>query len=244
MTASIPKILMKMEQSLSHNKLARLTALKGLQAEQQHDPFKILIGTILSARTRDEITTKVVNNLFRKFKNANELANADIEEIKAIIHSIGFYNIKAKRIKEVSQLIVGRFNGEVPDDVQKLLELPGVGRKTANCVLVYGFNKAAIPVDIHVHRISNRLGLVSTKTPEETEIELSRILAKKYWLKVNNTFVMYGQNICLPIKPNCELCKLKEVCKFYHTTVLPLQMKSSFFEKKQSIAKRDVLKTL
>jgi len=244
MTASIPKILMKMEQSLSHNKLARLTALKGLQAEQQHDPFKILIGTILSARTRDEITTKVVNNLFRKFKNANELANADIEEIKAIIHSIGFYNIKAKRIKEVSQLIVGRFTGEVPDDVQKLLELPGVGRKTANCVLVYGFNKAAIPVDIHVHRISNRLGLVSTKTPEETEIELSRILAKKYWLKVNNTFVMYGQNICLPIKPNCELCKLKKVCKFYHTTVLPLQMKSSFFEKKQSIAKRDVLKTL
>ena len=244
MTASIPKILMKMEQSLSHNKLARLTALKGLQAEQQHDPFKILIGTILSARTRDEITTKVVNNLFRKFKNANELANADIEEIKAIIHSISFYNIKAKRIKEVSQLIVGRFTGEVPDDVQKLLELPGVGRKTANCVLVYGFNKAAIPVDIHVHRISNRLGLVSTKTPEETEIELSRILAKKYWLKVNNTFVMYGQNICLPIKPNCELCKLKEVCKFYHTTVLPLQMQSSIFEKKQSIAKRDVLKTL
>jgi endonuclease-3 len=244
MTASIPKILMKMEQSLSHNKLARLTALKGLQAEQQHDPFKILIGTILSARTRDEITTKVVNSLFRKFKNANELANADIEEIKAIIHRIGFYNIKAKRIKEVSQLIVGRFNGEVPDDVQKLLELPGVGRKTANCVLVYGFNKAAIPVDIHVHRISNRLGLVSTKTPEETEIELSRILAKKYWLKVNDTFVMYGQNICLPIKPNCELCKLKEVCKFYHTTVLPLQMKSSFFEKKQSIAKRDVLKIL
>ena len=244
MTASIPKILMKMEQSLSHNKLARLTALKGLQAEQQHDPFKILIGTILSARTRDEITTKVVNNLFRKFKNANELANADIEEIKAIIHSIGFYNIKAKRIKEVSQLIVGRFTGEVPDDVQKLLELPGVGRKTANCVLVYGFNKAAIPVDIHVHRISNRLGLVNTKTPEETEIELSRILAKKYWLKVNDTFVMYGQNICLPIKPNCQLCKLKEVCKFYHTTVLPLQMKPSFFEKKQSIAKRDVLKTL
>jgi endonuclease-3 len=218
--------MMKMEQTLSHNKLARLTALKALQAEEQQDPFKILIGTILSARTRDEITTKVVNNLFRKFKNARELAKADIEEIKAIIHSIGFYNIKAKRIKDVSQLIVERFNGEVPDDIQKLLELPGVGRKTANCVLVYGFNKAAIPVDIHVHRISNRLGLVNTKTPEETEIELGRILAKKYWLKVNDTFVMYGQNICLPIKPNCELCKLKEVCKFYHTTVLPLQMKS------------------
>jgi endonuclease III len=243
MATSIPKILMKMEQTLFHNKLARLTALKGLQAEEHHDPFKILIGTILSARTRDEITTRVVNNLFRKFKNAKELAKANEEEIKAIIHSIGFYNIKAKRIKEVSQLIVERFNGEVPDDIQKLLELPGVGRKTANCVLVYGFNKAAIPVDIHVHRISNRLGLVNTKTPEETEIELSRILAKKYWLKVNDTFVMYGQNICLPIKPNCQLCKLKEVCKFYHTTVLPLQMKS-FFEKKQSTDKRSVLENL
>ena len=237
MTTSIRKIMMKMEQTLSHNKLARLTALKGLQAEEQQDPFKILIGTILSARTRDEITTKVVNNLFRKFKNSRELAKADIEEIKAVIHSIGFYNIKAKRIKDVSQLIVERFNGEVPDDIRKLLELPGVGRKTANCVLVYGFKKAAIPVDIHVHRISNRLGLVNTTTPEKTEIELSRILAKKYWLKVNDTFVMYGQNICLPIKPNCKLCKLKEVCKFYHTTVLPIQKKSSFFENKQSIDK-------
>src|SRR6266516_3930962 len=169
MITSIPNILMKMEQTLSLNKLARPTALKGLQAEEHHDPFKILIGTILSART--------------------------IEEIKTIIHSIGFYNIKAKRIKEVSQLIVERFNGEVPDDIQKLLELPGVGRKTANCVLVYGFNKAAIPVDIHVHRISNRLGLVNTKTPEKTEIELSRIISKKYWPEVNQTFVMYGQNI-------------------------------------------------
>src|SRR5207244_9720128 len=205
-----------------------------LQDEEHHDHFKILIGTILSARTRDEITAKVVNNLFRKFKNAKELAKADEEEIKAIIHSIGFYNIKAKRIKEVSQLIVERFNGEVPDDIQKLLELPGVGRKTANCVLVYGFKKAAIPVDIHVHRISNRLGLVNTKTPEQTEIKLSQILAKKYWLKVNDTFVMYGQNICLPIKPTCKLCKLKEICKFYHTTVLPNQKKSSVFEDKQS----------
>ena len=142
MTTPMYKIIKKMEQTLSYKKLARLTALKGLQTEEQHDPFKILIGTILSARTRDEITTRVVSNLFRKFKNPKELAKADIEEIKAIIHSIGFYNIKAKRIKEVSQLIVERFNGEVPSDIQNLLELPGVGRKTANCVLVYAFNKA------------------------------------------------------------------------------------------------------
>lgn len=226
-TARIYEIMKKMKQTLSYKKLARPTALKGLQAEEKQDPFKILIGTILSARTRDEITTRVVNNLFRKFKNPEELAEADIEEVKAIIHSIGFYNVKAKRIKEVSQLIVERFSGEVPSDIRKLLELPGVGRKTANCVLVYGFNKAAIPVDIHVHRISNRLGLVNTKTPEKTEFVLRQILAKKYWLKVNDTFVMYGQNICLPIKPNCNLCKLKEVCKFYQTTVLPIRKNSS-----------------
>jgi endonuclease III len=225
-TARIYEIMKKMKLALSYTNLARPTALKGLQAEEEQDPFKILIGTILSARTRDEITTRVVNNLFRKFKNPEELAKADLEEIKAIIQSIGFYNVKAKRIKGVSQLIVERYNGEVPSDIQKLLELPGVGRKTANCVLVYGFNKAAIPVDVHVHRISNRLGLVNTKSPEKTEIELSRILDKKYWIKVNDIFVMYGQNICLPIKPNCKLCKLKEVCKFYHTTVLPIQNSS------------------
>jgi endonuclease-3 len=185
-----------------------------------------LIGTILSSRTRDEKTTKVMNNLFRRFKNAKELAEADMDEIKTIIHSIGFYNVKAKRIKEVSKLIVEKFN-EVPNDIEGLLELPGVGRKTANCVLVYGFNKPAIPVDIHVHRISNRLGLVNTKTPEKTEIELSRIISKKYWPEVNQTFVMYGQNVCLPIKPNCKICELKKICKFYHTTNPPPE-KTSF----------------
>ena len=225
---SVGKVLKKMKQVLYHEKLPRLTALRELQMEEQGDSFKILIGTILSARTRDEITAKVVNNLFRRFKNAKELAEVDIDEIKTIIHSIGFYNVKAKRIKEVSQLIVEKFDGKVPDDIEGLLELPGVGRKTANCVLVYGFNKPAIPVDIHVHRVSNRIGLVNTKTPEKTEIELSRIISKKYWTEVNQTFVMYGQNICLPIKPNCKTCELKKICKFYHTTNTPPHEKTSF----------------
>jgi endonuclease III len=224
---SVGKVLKKMKQVLYHEKLPRLTALRELQMEEQGDSFKILIGTILSSRTRDEKTTKIVNNLFGRFKNAKELAEVDIDEIKTIIHSIGFYNVKAKRIKEVSQLIVEKFDGKVPDHIEGLLELPGVGRKTANCVLVYGFNKPAIPVDIHVHRISNRIGLVNTKTPEKTEIELSRIISKKYWTEVNHTFVMYGQNICLPIKPNCKICKLKKICKFYHTTNPPPE-KTSF----------------
>ena len=194
------------------------TALKQLQAEESGDPFKILIGTILSSRTRDENTTRVVKTLFKRFRNAKELAEGNIEEVKQIIHSIGFYNVKAKRIIEVSQLIVKRFDGKVPNSIEKLLELPGVGRKTANCVLVYGFNIPAIPVDIHVHRISNRIGLVNTKTPEKTEIELSNIIDRRYWLKLNSTFVMYGQNVCLPVTPNCKLCKLKKICKFYHST--------------------------
>ena len=209
-------IIKKMERVLYDKKPYRSTALKQLQEEELGDPFKILIGTILSSRTRDETTTKVVKTLFKRFKNAKELAEGNLEEIKQIIHSIGFYNVKAKRIIEVSQLIVKRFDGKVPNSIEKLLELPGVGRKTANCVLVYGFNKPTIPVDTHVHRISNRIGLVNTKTPEKTEIELNNIINKKYWLRLNNIFVMYGQNICLPMAPKCELCELKKMCKFYH----------------------------
>ncbi|HKI08091.1 MAG TPA: endonuclease III [Nitrososphaeraceae archaeon] len=209
-------IIEKMEKVLYDKKPYRFTALKQLQAEESGDPFKILIGTILSSRSRDENTTKVVKALFKRFKNAKELAEGNMEEVKQIIHSIGFYNVKAKRVIEVSQLIAKKFNGKVPNCIEKLLELPGVGRKTANCVLVYGFNKPAIPVDTHVHRISNRMGLVNTKTPEKTEAELSNIIDRKHWIKLNNTFVMYGQNICLPVTPNCKLCELKKMCKFYH----------------------------
>ena len=210
-------ILNKMEQVLYKEKPPRLTALRGLQAEEQGDPFKILIGTILSARTRDENTTRTVKRLFTQFKTPEDLASADIDEIKKIIYSIGFYNVKAKRIKQVAQTIVEKFSGHVPSDINKLLELPGVGRKTANCVLVYAFKKPAIPVDVHVHRISNRLGIVSTKTPEQTELELSKLVDdQKLWIKINDTFVMYGQNVCLPVRPKCEVCNLKKFCNYYY----------------------------
>lgn len=206
-----------MEAKLKKNSdnLVRLTALKELQMEEDNDPFKILIGTILSARSRDENTSKIVHTLFQKYKNARELANADLNDIKSIIHSIGFYNTKAERIKQVSKIIVEKFHGIVPNEVEDLLGLPGVGRKTANCVLVYAFNKPAIPVDIHVHRISNRIGIVKTQNPKKTEEELIKIIDRKYWLILNNTFVRYGQNICLPIRPKCEICSLKDVCNYY-----------------------------
>jgi endonuclease III len=199
----------------SSDTLVRLTALKELQMEEGNDPFKILIGTILSARSRDENTSKIVHKLFQKYKNADELATADLNDIKSIIHSIGFYNVKALRVKQVSKIIVEKFNGIVPKKIEDLLGLPGVGRKTANCVLVYAFNKPAIPVDIHVHRISNRIGIVKTQNPKKTEEELVKIIDKKFWLVLNNTFVRYGQNICLPLRPKCEVCNIKDLCNYY-----------------------------
>jgi len=207
----------KMLQALNREKPPRRTALRGLQMEEHGDPFKVLIGTILSARTRDENTTRIAKKLFARFNTAQELAVADVEEIKKMIYSIGFYNVKAARIKEVSQMLVNTYGGIVPSDIQLLLELPGVGRKTANCVLVYAFGKPAIPVDVHVHRISNRLGLVNTKTPEKTEVKLRELIDRRQWTKVNDTFVMYGQNICLPVKPNCKVCDLKSMCRYYST---------------------------
>ncbi|HZT34351.1 MAG TPA: DNA lyase, partial [Nitrososphaera sp.] len=138
-------ILEEMGRSLSAEKPPRITALKNLQLAEQGDPFRILIGTILSARSRDENTTKVVNKLFARFKTPAELASADLDEIKSLIHSIGFYNVKAARLKQVAGIIVEKFGGQVPSELDQLLELPGVGRKTANCVLVYAYNKPAIP---------------------------------------------------------------------------------------------------
>jgi len=164
----------------------RMTALRELHEAETGDPFSILIGTILSARTKDETTTKTVKVLFSKYKNSKELANAKIKDVEKIIKSIGFYHVKSKRIIEVAKIIDTKYKGKVPDDLDTLVQLPGVGRKTANCVLVYAYDKPAIPVDIHVHRISNRLGLVDTKNPEETEQELMKKIHKKSLLTIQN----------------------------------------------------------
>ena len=211
----IKKILQGMIGTMNSVKPPRMTALRELHEAETGSPLSILIGTILSARTRDENTSAVVKKLFTKYKSASSLAQAKLSNVEKIIKSTGFYHVKAKRIIEVASLIDSKYSGKVPDSLDELLKLPGVGRKTANCVLVYAFDKPAIPVDTHVHRISNRLGLVQTKTPEETEIELMKKIPKKYWLKINDTFVMYGQNICKPISPMCDVCQIKKECNFY-----------------------------
>ena len=209
------RILRGMMETMNSIKPPRMTALRELHEAETGGPFSILIGTILSARTKDETTTKAVKALFSRYKNSKELANAKIRDVERIIRSIGFYHVKAKRIVEVARIIDTKYKGRVPDDLDSLVELPGVGRKTANCVLVYAYEKPAIPVDIHVHRISNRLGLVDTRDPEETEQELMRTIQKKYWIEINDTFVMYGQNICKPISPMCDVCKIKKSCRYY-----------------------------
>lgn len=211
-------ILDLMLETINRVKPPRMTALKELQETESGDPLQILIGTILSARTRDENTTVAVNNLFARYKTAVDLAKADTKKIERLIKQSGFYHVKARRIKEVAKILVEQYDGKVPDNIDELLKLPGVGRKTANCVLVYAFNKPAVPVDTHVHRIANRLGLVQTKTPEQTEMELTTKIDKRYWLNINDTFVMFGQNICKPVGPLCEPCLLKKSCKYYRET--------------------------
>jgi len=208
------KILSGMTKTMNAVKPPRITALRDLH-DAETGPFSILIGTILSARTKDEATTKAVKELFSKYKNPKQLSNAKVKDVEKIIKSIGFFHVKSKRIIEVAKIIDKKYKGKVPDDLDTLVQLPGVGRKTANCVLVYAFEKPAIPVDIHVHRISNRLGLVKTKNPEETEQELMKKIKKKFWIDINDTFVMYGQNICKPISPMCDVCQIKKNCEFY-----------------------------
>ncbi|RNJ72013.1 MAG: endonuclease III [Thaumarchaeota archaeon S13] len=194
----------------------RMTALRELH-DAETGPFSILIGTILSARTRDENTAKVVRRLFGRYRNAKELAAARIADVERIVRPIGFYRVKARRIVEVARIVASRHGGRVPKRIDALLDLPGVGRKTANCVLVYAFEIPAIPVDIHVHRISNRLGLVDTKTPEETEEVLTEAVPRRHWLEINDTFVMYGQNICKPVSPMCDVCQIRRHCAHYRS---------------------------
>lgn len=213
------KILDGMRETMNSVRPPRMTALRELHDAENRGPFSILIGTILSARTRDENTAKVVRKLFAVYGTPEQLAAADRGDVERLIKSIGFYRVKAKRIIDVAKIISEEYGGIVPDDIDRLTSLPGVGRKTANCVLVYAFEKPAIPVDIHVHRISNRLGLVDTRTPEETEAALTKKIPRKYWLQVNDTFVMYGQNICKPITPMCGVCRIRDACDHYAKNV-------------------------
>ena len=191
------------------------TALQEISDSTDGDPFRVLIATVLSQRTKDEVTGPASTRLFRKYPGPKQLAKANTRTVSKLIRPVGFYKTKAKAIKRIARIILEEYRGKVPSDMDQLLELPSVGRKTANCVLVYGFKQPAIPVDTHVHRIFNRLGVVTTKTPEETEEELTRIVAKRDWLPLNEVFVTFGKLVCKPIGPKCPVCPLTDRCRWY-----------------------------
>lgn len=178
-------------------------------------PFQILISTILSLRTKDDVTYPTSKRLFEIFKTPEDFVKADIRRLEKLIYPVGFFRNKARTIKKISKIILDKHNGIVPSELEELLKLPGVGRKTANLVLSVAFGKDAICVDTHVHRISNRIGLVKTKNPTETEFELMKVLPKEHWRKINHLMVAFGQTICKPVKPRCEECKLKDICEYY-----------------------------
>jgi len=177
-------------------------------------PFHILISTLLSARTKDEITEKVSHKLFKNINSPHDLIKMNETEIERLIYPIGFYKTKARNLKKLAQILIRDYKSKVPDDVNKLLKLPGVGRKTANLVIIKAFNKYGICVDTHVHRIVNRWGYVKTKNPIETEMALKERLPKGYWKIINRLLVIYGKNICRPIKPKCNICKIREYCGY------------------------------
>jgi endonuclease-3 len=176
------------------------------------DPFYMLISTVLSQRTRDEVTIPATRRLFEVFDTPQKLAEADAGDIQALIKDVGFYRVKAQRIIDISRIILQDHEGLVPDSMNELLKLPGVGRKTANCVLGYAYEQDVIAVDTHVHRISNRLGLVKTPGPDETEKELEKVIPKHAWKEINGLMVLFGQNVCRPMSPRCEECRLNDIC--------------------------------
>jgi len=176
------------------------------------DPFLILIGCILSLRTKDSVSLPASQRLFQIARTPQSILQLPIKKIEKIIYPVGFYRQKAKSLHEVSKKIIEVFGGKVPSNEKDLLSLKGVGRKTANLVLGEGFGIPAICVDTHVHRIANRLGLVKTKRPDETEKKLKKILPKKYWIEFNTLMVQWGQNICVPISPFCSKCAIAQWC--------------------------------
>ena len=181
--------------------------------ENFHDPYLVLIGCILSLRTNDKTTYPATLRMLKLAKTPQEMAKVNPEDLEKAIYPVGFYANKAKQIIELSKIITNELDGKVPNTIEDLCKFNGVGRKTANLVLAKGFNTPAICVDVHVHRICNRLGLIKTNNPEDTEFALREKLPVKYWLDINTILVTHGQNICKPIKPLCDECPISKYCK-------------------------------
>lgn len=184
-----------------------------INVEFGHDPYLILIACLLSLRAKDTTTIHVCRELFACVRTPKQLLALPLAELERIIFRTGFYKNKAQVLRHVSGVLLEQYDGKVPDTTEKLLSIKGIGLKTAHLVMGCAFGKPAICVDTHVHRISNRLGLITTKTVEESEASLRKVLPKKYWTVWNNLLVMWGQNVCVPISPKCSACPVRSMCK-------------------------------
>ena len=182
-------------------------------SRRSNDPFRVLVSCLISLRTKDEVTRAASHRLFQLASSPEQLAVLPVAKIERAIYPAGFYHTKAARLKALSRILIDQYEGNVPDDLPILCSIKGIGRKTANLVLTRGFGKPGICVDTHVHRITNRWGYVTTKTPKATEMQLRKILPRKYWISINDLLVAFGQNVCVPVSPKCSECRLETICK-------------------------------
>ena len=179
------------------------------------DPFWIMITTILSHRTKDEVSNQGGRNLYERYRDAKGLSMAEQKDVIALISKVGFSNVKSLRVINAAKIIVEKFNGKVPDSIDTLMEIPGIGRKTANVILADAYSIPSIAVDTHVHRIANRIGITTTNNPEKTEEALRKIIPRDMWLEFNPTLVEFGKVICKPIGPKCGECKITSMCRYF-----------------------------
>lgn len=193
--------------------------------EKTRSPYMVLVSCLLSLRTMDKTTGPVSKKLFEVADTPEKIAAMQLKKLQEIIRPVNYYITKSKRIKEISKMLIKKYNGKVPDNFDELMKLKGVGRKTANIVMTYGhFKPNYIAIDTHCHRIPNRLGWIKTKTPEQTEEEIKKMLPKKYWKDFNDIFVTFGQNICKPINPHCWECPISKYCEYYKEIYLPSEV--------------------
>ncbi len=208
-TRDIPKIIAILKREYKRWKMPSVTHT----AERSRDPFKVLISTILSLRTKDETTSSASGRLFKMANNPSDMLAISSRQIEKAIYPVGFYRTKAKIIRDVCKTLIEKYDSRVPDEIDELLKLKGVGRKTANLVVTLGYGKPGVCVDTHVHRISNRWGFIETKTPFETEMVLREKLPRKYWIDYNSLLVAFGQTVCRPISPKCTECPVEQLCE-------------------------------
>lgn len=206
-TETLIKVIKILETEVKTYKVPIIT----LMAQTKRDPYMVLIGTVLSLRTKDDVTAKACERLFEKADTPESILK--LNNIEKLIYPVGFYKTKAKNIKLISKILIENYNSKVPDIIDELLKLPNVGRKTANLVVIEGYDKPGVCVDTHVHQILNRLGFLKTKNPEETENIIRKKLPLQYWKKLNYILVAYGQNTCVSVSPKCSICLVNNLCK-------------------------------